>query len=231
MLRSFVLAAALCSVFGCILPATGAFAATRVQTYNVESPTYGIIGTYTNTISETRHSAKVGTKLHVAVKILDIPLFHEDAAREEWWRRHRLIAFRSLTDDDGRKISVTGRAEHGHFVIHSTSDGTLIAPAQVYPSNPWSPFLLKNGIMMSTRTGRLTRVVVRDTGDVTATFDGHAMRVRQWFVDGAKHQIVWVDGRGSIVAFQTPEDGHTITFVLKNRLEVQGRAIARLPQR
>ena len=229
MLRSYVLAAALFSMVGCVLPAGRAAAAIRVLSYNVETPTYGIIGSYTNTISETRHTADVRTTLRVAVKILGIRLFHEEATREEWWRRHRLMAFRGLTDADGRTISVTGQAEQGEFVIHSTSDGTVIAPAQVYPSNPWSPFLLKNGTMMSTRTGRLTKVVVRDTGEVTATFDGRAMRVQQWFVDGAKHQIVWIDRRGVIVAFQTPQNGHTVTFVLKNRQAGESGTIAGLP--
>ena len=69
---------------------------------------------------------------------------------------------------------------------------------------------------MSTKTGRLTSVVVKDMGDVNATFDGQTMQVRQWFVDGAKHQVVWIDRRGVIVAFETQENGHAITFVLKS---------------
>ena len=229
MRRTSLCAVGLCSFFGCLLPGTGTSAATRVLTYDVENPTYGTIGTYTNTISENRDSADVRTDLHVAVKIIGIPLFHEDATREELWQHQRLVAFRSLTDDNGTAISVTGQAQADHFVIHSTSNGTLSAPAQVHPSNPWSPFLLQNGTMMSTKTGRLTSVVVKDTGDVTATFDGRTMNVQQWFVDGAKHQVIWIDRRGVIVAFQTQEDGHTINFVLKSE-GLEGGATARLPE-
>ena len=216
MLRWYILAVAQCLVFGCALPSSGAFAATRVLTYNVESPTYGTIGTYTNTISQNGDTADVRSDLHVAVKLLGIPLFHQDATGEERWRQGRLIAFQSSTDDNGTPISVTGQAEADHFVVHSTIDGTFRAPAQVHPSNPWSPSLLKSGTMMSTRTGLLTSVVARDTGDVSATFDGRTMRVDQWFIDGAKHQVVWIDGHGVIVAFQTQENGHTIDFVLKS---------------
>lgn len=228
MLRSSVLAVGLCSSFAFVLPGTSACATTRVLTYNVESPTFGTIGTYTNTVSERQDSADVRTDLHVAVKVLGIRLFHEDATRDERWQRQRLVAFQSHTDDNGTVISVDGQAEGEHFVIHSTSDGTLTAPAGVHPSNPWAPFLLQDGTMMSTRTGRLTSVVVKDLGDVTATFDGRAMRVRQWFVDGAKHQVVWIDGRGVIVAFETQDNGHPITFVLTS--ETAGSAATATPR-
>lgn len=211
-----------------MLPGHHGFAATRALTYNVESPTYGIIGTYTNIISQNRDSADVRSDLHVAVKLVGIPLFHQDATREERWQHHRLVAFQSVTDDNGREISVTGQAEGDRFVIHSTSNGTLSAPAQVHPSNPWSPFLLQNGTMMSTKTGRLTSDVVKDVGEVQTTLDGRTMRVHQWSVDDVKHQVVWIDGRGVIVAFQTEENGHTINFVLKS--EAENEATAGLPE-
>jgi hypothetical protein len=44
------------------------------------------------------------------------------------------------------------------------------------------------------------------------------MRVHQWFVDGDKHQVVWIDGSGVVVAFQTQENGSTINFVLKDQI-------------
>ena len=70
--------------------------------------------------------------------------------------------------------------------------------------------------MMSTKTGKVTPVVVKDTGEVMVTFDGRQMRVHQWFVDDDKHQVVWIDDRGVVVAFQAEEQGAAINFVLKN---------------
>lgn len=57
------------------------------------------------------------------------------------------------------------------------------------------------------------------------------MHVHQWFVDGEKHQVVWIDGRGVIVAFQTQENGQTINFVLKNDTPREDGATAGLPER
>lgn len=212
----FTLALSLGAGLVCVLPFGVAHAASQVLTYNVEHPTYGNIGTYTNTVSKSGNSADVRTELHVSVKMIGIPLFHQDATREEQWRDQRLVAFRGDTDDNGTKIAVTGAADGNKFVIRSTSNGNLSAPPQVHPSNPWAPFVLDTDTMMSTKTGRVSRVMVKDTGEVTMTFDGRPMRVHQWFVDDEKHQVVWIDQRGVVVAFQTQEEGKAINFVLTN---------------
>lgn len=189
-------------------------AATQIYTYKVEHPTYGDIGTYTNTVSQDGNAAEVRTDLHIAVKVIGIPLFHQDATREEHWDNERLVGFESATDDNGTKIGVTGKADANGFIIQSTSNGTLTAPPQVHPSNPWAPFVLQTNMMMSTKTGKVSPVVVKNTGVVDATFDGRTMRVHQWFIDDDKHQVVWIDDRGIIVAFQTEEQGAQINFVL-----------------
>jgi hypothetical protein len=213
-----VFSVSILAAVGCSIPLSGSSAATQVLTYDVEHPSYGTIGTYTNIVSRNGSSADVRTDLHVVVKVIGIPMFHEDATRQEWWQGQRLVAFNSTTDDNGTKIVVSGQADRSGFVIRSTSNGTLIAPPQVHPSNPWAPFLLHTDTIMSTKTGRVNPVVVTDTGEVTATFDGQSMHVHQWFVDGEKHQVVWIDGQGVVIAFQTQENGSTINFVLKKQI-------------
>jgi hypothetical protein len=188
---------------------------TEVLTYNVEHPSYGNIGTYTNTVSQDGNVADVRTELHIAVKVIGIQLFHQDATREERWDNEHLVGFKSNTDDNGTQIGVTGKADDDAFHINSTVNGTVTAPPQVHPSNPWAPFVLNTDVMMSTKTGKISPVVVKDTGEVTMTFDGKQMRVHQWFVDDDKHQVVWIDDRGVVVAFQTQEQGSPINFVLK----------------
>ena len=212
----FISALGVCAVFSAPV-LQSAHAATQVLTYNVEHPTYGNIGTYTNTVSQNGTMAEVKTDLHIAIKMIGIPLFHQDATRDEQWQNQRLVAFRSTTDDNGTNINVTGKADAKNFVITSSSNGNLTAPPQVHPSNPWALFVLKTDAMMSTKTGKISPVIVKDTGEVMATFDGRQMRVHQWFVDDDKHQVVWIDDRGVVVAFQTEERGDQINFVLKNQ--------------
>jgi Domain of unknown function (DUF6134) len=195
-----------------------AAAASQIYLYEVEHPTYGNIGTYTNIVERSGDDVEVRTKIHIAVKILGIRLFHQDAERTEKWAKGRLVSFQSDTDDNGKKIDVDGKAEDGRFVIHAPS-GQIAAPPQVHPSNPWAPQVLDTDMMMSSKTGQVLPVVVTDKGAMPTTFDGHTMRLREFAIDSDKHQIVWVDDRGVVEAFQTEERGAKINFVLKHPLQ------------
>jgi hypothetical protein len=204
---------ALAALLGVLAP-HGAHAAPQVLTYRIEHPTYGAIGTYTNTITRNGDDATVRTKLRVAVKVLGITVHREEATREEEWRDRRLIAYRSTTKGGGNTVTVTGAAQGQNFVIHSSSNGVITAPANVHPENPWAQFLLDTDTMMATKTGRVIQVTVKDTGEVTMDFNGRSLRVRQWTIDGDGHQVVWIDSRGVVVGFQSVEDGTPIKFVL-----------------
>jgi hypothetical protein len=188
----------------------------QILQYQVEHPTYGKIGTYTNTVDQRGKDVDVQTQVRIAVTMLGISLFHQDADRQEHWENGRLVSYQSDTDDNGKKIDVSGTAQGNAFIVQSTL-GTFTAPAQVHPSNPWASQLLNTDFMMSTKTGRVMKVVVTDTGETNVTFDGRTMRLHQYFIDGEKHQVVWVDENGVVVAFQTEEQGSPINFVLQRQ--------------
>jgi hypothetical protein len=188
----------------------------QILQYQVEHPTYGKIGTYTNTVDQRGNDVDVQTEVRIAVTMLGISLFHQDADRQEHWQNGRLVSYQSDTDDNGKKIDVSGTAQGNAFVVQSPL-GTFTAPAQVHPSNPWASQLLNTDFMMSTKTGRVMKVVVTDTGETNITFDGRTMRLHQYFIDGEKHQVVWVDQNGVVVAFQTEEQGSPINFVLQRQ--------------
>ena len=192
-------------------------AAPQPQTflYEVEHPTYGKVGTYSNTVARDGNGMEVTTKLHVADKMLGIPLFHQDADRLEQWQNGRLVAFHSDTNDNGKEIDVVGKAQGDAFVIQSPL-GTFTAPARVHPSNPLGLQSLKTDVMMGTKTGKIDKVVITDTGETNVTFDGRPLRLHQFFVDSDKHQVVWLDDKGIVAGFQTEEDGTRITFILKS---------------
>jgi len=208
--RSFL---GLSALVAALLAAPPARADTQVLQYAVEHATYGNIGTYTNTVSQNGAAIDVQTELHVAVKMVGISLFHQDAVREERWNNQRLVSFTSDTDDNGNRIDVNGRAEGQNFVVQSPN-GTINAPPQVHPSNPWAPFVLNTNYMMSTKTGKVEQVVVSDKGDVTVTLDGHPRRAHEYTIDGDKHYIVWLNEGGLVIGFQSQENGSTVNFVL-----------------
>ena len=195
------------------LVAAPANAAREIYTYRVIHPTYGDIGTYTNTVDRSGDDANVHTELKIAVKKIGIVVYRQEARRAEHWRNDRLMSFESVTVTNGDKLEVRGEARGNGFAI-TTPSGTQIAPGNVHPSNPWSAMVLKTDYMMSTKTGRLTHVRVSGGEEEAVALAGSTKRLRQYEIVGDKRQFVWLDNSGTPVAFRTEEDGAPVDFVL-----------------
>ena len=188
-------------------------AETQVYTYAVEHPTFGRIGTYTNVIDQTGQRTRVLSLLHIAVRVLGFVVYRQDATRTEEWRRGRLISFQGVTTTNGKSINVSGAARGRSFVI-TTPEGTTVAPADVHPSNPWSPAVLKAHVMMSTKSGQIESVQVVGGDETAATFDGKTRILRRYEIDGRKRGVVWLDDNGVPIAFKVWEQGTPVKLVL-----------------
>lgn len=209
-LRPLLVCTALIGACAVIRPA---FAGPDVYEYRVEHPVYGDIGTYTNIIDKSGNTADVETKLNIVVKLLGIVVHREEAERREHWQNDRLTQFRSVTKTNGKPMEVDGEAHGDTFVIDSPA-GTVDAPADIRPSNPWSPDFVHSDVVMSTKSGRLFKAHLDDVKDVVVTAAGKSERLRRFDVTTDKHQVVWLDDHDVPVAFQTEEDGTPIDFVL-----------------
>ncbi len=205
-----IFAAALCA------PAGPAHAETQIYEYAVEHPTFGDIGTYTNVVEQMGDRAHVESRLHVALRLLGFTVYEQDATRSEDWRDGRLVAFHGVTTTNGKSFAVTGQARGNRFVI-TTPDGTTLAPAGVRPSNPWSPRVLDAHVMMSTKTGKIEDVHITGGDLRPVTFDGKTRLLHQYFVEGRKRGVVWLDDHGVPVAFRVWEQGTPIELVLTSR--------------
>jgi hypothetical protein len=211
MARALIVLA--CAVLGAALVSVPAHAAREVYTYRVMHPTYGDIGTYTNVVDRSGDDAKVQTELKIAVKKIGIVVYRQEARRAEEWRNDRLVSFESVTVTNGDKLEVRGEARGSGFAI-TTPSGTVMAPGNVHPSNPWSAMVLNTDYMMSTKTGRLVHVRVSGGEEEPVALAGSTVRLHQYEIVGDKRQFVWLDGRGTPVAFRTEEDGALVDFIL-----------------
>jgi hypothetical protein len=185
----------------------------RVYRYDVEHPVYGRIGSYVNVIQGVDSDARVSSELHIAVKVLGVTLYREDATRTEQWHSNRMTFFDGLTVTNGDAIHVSGAAKGSHFSITSPA-GTVLAPADVKPSNPWSLSMLHDGTVMSTKTGKLFAMRVVPHEAEAASAGGLGPGVRRYDVVTNKQETVWVDEHGVAVAFGTEVNGTSIKFVL-----------------
>lgn len=198
--------------------AAPAAAAQRYE-YRVIHPTYGDIGTYTNEIERVGETTQVTSNLRIAVRVLGITLYRQEARRSEHWEGQKLVSFDSVTVTDGKPLTVHGEARDGGFAISGPA-GTVMAPAGVHPSNPWSAMVLNAKFMMSTRTGEVLPVHISGGETEPVALAGTTLRLHQYEIVSDKHQFVWFDDSGTPIAFRTAEHGKAIDFVLQRRQEV-----------
>jgi hypothetical protein len=184
-----------------------------VYEYRVMHPLYGDIGTYTNLVDQTPDHANVETRMNLVVKLLGVVVHRQSAERHEDWLHGRLVAFHGVTQTNGEKIELTGEASGDAFIVHSPL-GRLTAPANVYPSNPWTGDILGTNMIMSTKTGRLFPVRIGSETAETVPVDGKPLRLREYAIQGEKQQFVWLNENGIPVAFRTEEGGSMVDFVL-----------------
>lgn len=203
-------AAAVGAAAGVVRPA---LADPQIYEYRVEHPLYGDIGTYTNIVDKSGDTANVETKLHVVVKLLGVVVHRQDAERRERWQHDRLTLFRGVTKTNGDPVEVDGVARGNSFVI-TTPAGTVAAPADVRPTNPWSPNMLDADVVMSTRSGKIFHAHLDRVKDEVVIAGGKPERLRRFDITTDKHQVVWLDEHNVAVAFRTEENGTPVDFVL-----------------
>lgn len=200
--------------FGALSPAVSAAAATsRNMVYKVTHSSYGDIGTYSNLVQTSGDTTTVTTTVHLAVKVLGIVMHREDDQRTEEWQNNRLVAFHGVTDKNGDKIVVNGKAHDDSFVI-TTPSGTYAAPASVHPANPWSFASLQSTMMMQVDTGKVNPVKVLGGGETTVDVNGTKIAAREYEIDGGKRSRVWIDGQGVPVKFTVDDDTGVVSFTL-----------------
>lgn len=189
-------------------------AADQVYEYRIDHPVFGEVGTYVNTIRRNGTHTDVETRITVEVKIVGNVVYRQDAERRERWQDGRLAAFRGVTEINGERVEVRGRAEGDSFVI-TAPQGTIVAPADVHPTNPWSPRILEARTMMAAASGRLVKGrIVRMVVEEVPRRDGTLARLRRYEIQTDKRQVVWFDDAGIPRAFRIEEGGAMIDFVL-----------------
>lgn len=215
----FVLLAALLLAVASGVPARAA--AERYE-YRVIHPTYGDVGTYVNIVNRTGDDTEVTSELRIAVRILGIVVYRQEASRVERWHGRQLVSFDGLTITNGERLPVHGVARNGVFIV-TTPSGTVSAPADVHPSNPWSVMVLQSRVLMSTRTGQIQAARVTGGQLEPVHLPGLSRNLHQYEIDTDKRQFVWVDDTGTPVAFSTSERGTPIDFVLSGREQLADR--------
>jgi hypothetical protein len=199
--------------------------------YRVSHSVFGDIGTYTNTIEPSRDGTTVQTRAHFQVSMLGVRVHREDAERTERWQGNRLVSFHGVTDKGDGPTEVKGEARGNSFVITSSKDGTIVAPASVHPANPWSANFLSSNTMMRPDSGKLEQVRIGSGQETTVKVDGATVPAVKFEIDGSTRYTVWLDGRGVPLKFVVDDDTGKVTFTLDKCVGCGGSELTQLGTR
>jgi hypothetical protein len=198
-----------------LLPgAPPALASPQVYVYAVLHPTYGRIGTLTDTVDRTGDKMQIDSRLRVAVKLIGVSIFRQQSDVTEIMRGDRLISLHSVTDKAGKHLEVQGRAEDGRFVVNATA-GSFTGPATTAPSDPWALQRTGPRTLVYISTGRIADAQISGGQYETFSLNGGRVLLRHFVVNGVNRQEVWLDSEGIPVMFRSFEDGTAIDFVLE----------------
>jgi hypothetical protein len=181
--------------------------------YRATHSLYGEIGTYANRIVQQGEAVTVNTEIHLLVSILGIVLHREDAEREEQWRGDRLIAFRGITTVNGEAVEIHGDARESGFEVTSPQ-GTVLAPATVRPSNPWSSLFLGSDTLMRTDSGVIEHVLISPPTNAVLKLQGTAVDTQEYEIHSSPAYKVWLDKYDIPVMFTVDDDSGLVTFTL-----------------
>lgn len=205
-----------------------ATAAPQTYVYAVEHPTYGKIGSYTETIDADGGVTRINSHLQIAVKVIGIVVYRHVESASQLWRGPQLESLRTATEINGARMEVSGALGQRGFVVTSAA-GTETAPPEVKPSDPWTLRGLGSGVLVSTRSGLIESVNVTGGEAASIIIEGTRLATRHFRVDSATQPDrfdIWLDDNGVPVQFRTRErSGDLVSFIMVSP-EPQADALA-----
>lgn len=215
-------AAALAIAASLLFSAAGpVLAAQQVYVYAVMHPSYGRIGTRTDTIDRNADNIRVESRLRVAVELMGAVLYRQRCDLTEVMQGNRLVSLDSVTDRNGKHLEVHGKAEGDRFIVDGTS-GSQSGPATTAPSDPWALEHAGPGTLVYTSTGVISDAQVSGGQQEAVSLNGGPVSLRHFIVDGHNRQEVWLDSDGVPVLFRSFENGTPIDFILEQALTADG---------
>jgi hypothetical protein len=141
------------------------------------------MGTHRVSFSRDGDTLIVDTAIRFEVKLAFITVFRYVHDAREAWQRGRLIAFDSLTDDDGDRFQVAARATPDGLRVASTG-GNYLAPPTTVPSSYWHIGMIEHRRVLDSQSGRMIDLVATPAGSGAVPAGGRAVPARLFKLSG-----------------------------------------------
>jgi hypothetical protein len=172
-------------------------------------------GTHSVRFERAGESVIVTGRFELDVEVLFFTAYRFEYVSVGRWRHGRLQALKTTVDDNGAKSSVRASRRDKGFSIEGP-DGSLQAPAPLYPTNHWNADVLGETRVLNTLTGRINTVSIEPAGREAVTTERGPVWATRYVYKGELETEVWYDDAGRWVGMRfQARDGSTIDYACR----------------
>lgn len=166
-------------------------------------------------------SVAVDVTIDFKVKLAFMTAFRYHHSDHEVWRDGRLLSIDSVTDDDGTRDWVNGRAAEDGFHITS-SRGSALAPADIQTTTYWNPGLRQASYLLDSVRGVVMNVATELVGqEMVDIADGMRVPARHYRLrllsnkpQSTDSVDLWYDGGERWVKLAFDARGRHVDYVM-----------------
>jgi len=174
----------------------------------------GKIGTDTVEIDKQGDVTTVKFTTHISVVIMFIEAYRYDHTATETWNGTQLVSFKSQTNDNGKKHSVSATAAGEKISVEADGKRSEL-PRAVIPATFWSKAFLAATQMFDEADGKRLSIKVADLGDEAVTLNGAKHQVRHYQITGDRARDLWFEGDTLVRLKLAGTDGSKIVSDLR----------------
>lgn len=171
------------------------------------------IGTDIVEIEKQGDTTNVKFTTHISVVII-IEVYHYDHSSVETWKGNQFVSFKSQTDDNGKKhtLSATAAGDKVQFDLDGSkhSESKSLLPATFW--NKPTPGTLQ---FFEESVGKPLTVKIADAGDESITVHGTKIQAHHYRVSGDLERDLWFDGDKLVRLRLSGSDGSKIISDLR----------------
>jgi hypothetical protein len=156
----------------------------------------------------------VKSTTHISVVIMFIEAYRFDHTATETWNGSQFVSFKSQTNDNGTKHSVSAAAA-GDKISLEIDGKRSEAPGTVIPGSFWSKAFVSATQMFDDANGKRLSIKVVDLGDESLVLNGTKHQVRHYQISGDLKRDLWFEGDALLRLKLTGPDGSKIVSDLR----------------
>jgi len=173
------------------------------------------IGSHVLDFNRAGDSIEVRIATNIQVKVAFFTVYRFEHNGVESWRKDRLVALKSRTNDNGTAHALSVAEEAGKLRINGDGAVAFADPA-IIPGSLWNPAVVRQSIILNSLDGSQMKVVIKDMGEERVHARESDVSARHYRISGQLGRDVWFDRNGTLVRMHLKgQDDSDIYYELK----------------